>query len=233
MSDPKAVGLLAGSPTGPHTGPHAGQPVVAAGRPPAEATAAVILVHGRGATAADILTLVPELDRPDLAYLAPQAAGSSWYPYRFMAPLEQNEPELSSGLAVLGELLAALASAGIGSERTMLLGFSQGACLALEFAARAAARTVHRFGAVVGLSGGLIGPPGTPREYAGSLDGTPVLVGCSDRDPHIPLPRVSETARVMADLGAQVSEQIYPGMGHTINADEIERVRLLLDQLAA
>ena len=214
-----------------HSGPHAGQPVVAAGRPPAEATAAVILVHGRGATAEDILTLVPELDRPDVAYLAPQAAGSSWYPYGFMAPLEQNEPGLSSGLAVLGELLAALAPAGIGPERTMLLGFSQGACLALEFAARAA-RTVHRFGAIVGLSGGLVGPPGTPREYAGSLDGTPVLVGCSDRDPHIPLPRVRETARVMADLGALVSEQIYPGMGHTINADEIERVRLLLDQLA-
>jgi predicted esterase len=234
MSGPyvgRQAGPQSGPQTGPHAAPHAGRPAVAAGRPPAEATAAVILVHGRGATAEDILTLVPELDRPDLAYLAPQAAGSSWYPYGFMAPLEQNEPGLSSALAVLGELLAALASAGIGPERTMLLGFSQGACLALEFAARAA-RTVHRFGAVVGLSGGLIGPPGTPREYAGSLDGTPVLVGCSDRDPHIPLPRVRETARVMADLGARVSEQIYPAMGHTINADEIERVRLLLDQLA-
>ena len=224
MSGPN-VGLQAG----PQTGPHAGQPVVSAGRPPAEATAAVILVHGRGATAEDILTLVPELDRPDLAYLAPQAAGNSWYPYGFMAPLEQNEPGLSSALAVLGELLAALASAGIGPERTMLLGFSQGACLALELAARAA----RRYGAVVGLSGGLIGPAGTPREYAGSLDGTPVLVGCSDRDPHIPLPRVRETARVMAALGGRVSEQIYPAMGHTINADEIERVRQLLDRLAA
>src|SRR6202166_4385864 len=235
MSGP-SVGLQTGSQpgphTGPHAGPHAGHPVAAAGRPPAEATAAVILVHGRGATAEDILTLVPELDRPDLAYPAPQAARSRWYPDGFMAPLEQSEPGLSSGLAVLGELLAALASAGIGPERTMLLGFSQGACLALEFAARAA-RTVHRFGAVVGLSGGLIGPAGTPREYAGSLDGTPVLVGCSDRDTHIPLPRVRETARVMADLGARVSEQIYPGMGHAINADEIERVRLLLDRLAA
>src|ERR1700688_5329237 len=125
MSDPKAVGLLAGSPTGPHSAPPAAHPVAAAGRPPAEATAAVILVHGRGATAEDILTLVPELDRPDLAYLAPQAAGNSWYPYGFMAPLEQNEPELSSGLAVLGELLAVLATAGIGAESTMLLGVSQ------------------------------------------------------------------------------------------------------------
>jgi predicted esterase len=211
-------------------GPHAGQPVVSAGRPPAAAAAAVILVHGRGGTTEDILTLVPELGRPDLAYLAPQAAGNSWYPYGFMAPLEQNEPGLSSGLAVLGELLAALAAAGIGAERTMLLGFSQGACLVLEFAARAA-HSIRRFGGVAGLSGGLIGPPGTPRDYAGSLDGTPVLVGCSDRDPHIPLPRVRETARVMAALGGQVSEQIYPAMGHTINADEIERVRRLLDRL--
>jgi predicted esterase len=210
-------------------GPHAGSPVVAAGRPPAAARAAVVLMHGRGATAENILTLVPELDRPDLAYLAPQAAGCSWYPYGFMAPLEQNEPGLSSGLAVIGELLAGLAAAGIGAERTMLLGFSQGACLSLEFAARNA----RRYGAVAGLSGGLIGPPGTPRDYLGSLDGTPVLVGCSDRDPHIPLPRVRETAQAMAALGGRVSEQIYPDMPHTINADEIERVRRLLDQLAS
>jgi predicted esterase len=211
------------------TGPHAGQPVVAAGRPPAAAKAAAILMHGRGATAENLLTLVPELDRPDVAYLAPQAAGCTWYPYGFMAPLEQNEPGLSSGLAVIAELLAGLAAAGIGAERTMLLGFSQGACLSLEFAAR----NTRRYGAVAGLSGGLIGPPGTPRDYAGSLDGTPVLVGCSDRDPHIPLPRVRETARVMAALGGLVSEQIYPDMPHTINADELERVRRLLDQLAS
>lgn len=211
------------------SGPHAGQPVLTAGRPPAAAAAAVILMHGRGATAENILTLVPEIDRPDLAYLAPQAAGCSWYPSRFMAPIEQNEPELSSALAVIGELLAVLAAAGIGAERTMLLGFSQGACLSLEFAAR----TARRYGAVAALSGGLIGPPGTPRAYAGNLDGTPVLLGCSDRDPHIPLPRVRETARVMAALGGRVDEQIYPEMDHTINVDEIERVRRLLDQLAS
>ena len=152
-------------------GPHAGLPVVAAGRPPAEAKAAVVLMHGRGATAEDILTLVPELDRPDLAYLAPQAAGCSWYPYGFMAPLEQNEPGLSSGLAVIGELLAALAVAGIGAERTMLLGFSQGACLSLEFAARAA----RRYGALVGLSGGLIGPPSPARSRV------PAAAECADR----------------------------------------------------
>jgi predicted esterase len=212
--------------------PHAGQPVLSAGRPPAEAPAAVILVHGRGGTAEDILGLVPELGRPDLAYLAPEAAGSSWYPYRFLAPLEQNEPWLSSGLQVLGELLAVLGAAGIGAERTVLLGFSQGACLSLEFAARAA----RRYGAVAGFSGSLIGPSGTPRQAAtgaaAGLDGTPVLLGCSDRDPHIPLARVHETARVMAEMGGQVSEQIYPAMGHIINADEIERLRRLLDRLA-
>ncbi|MBV8202239.1 MAG: phospholipase [Acidobacteria bacterium] len=218
-------------------GPHAGQPVLSAGRPPAAAPAAVILVHGRGGSAEDILGLVPELGRPDLAYLAPQAAGSSWYPYRFMAPLEQNEPWLSSGLALLDALLGGLAAAGIGAERTMLLGFSQGACLSLELAAR----TARPYGAVAGLSGALIGPPGTPRDgsarregAAGTagLDGTPVLLGCSDSDPHIPLERVHETARVMTALGGQVSEQIYPAMGHTINADEIERLRRLLDELA-
>ncbi|HYL04911.1 MAG TPA: dienelactone hydrolase family protein [Thermoanaerobaculia bacterium] len=213
------------------TGPHAGQPVLTAGRPPAAAPAAVILVHGRGGSAEDILGLVPELGRPDLAYLAPQAADSSWYPYRFMAPLEQNEPWLSSGLATLGELLAGLAAAGIGAQRAVLVGFSQGACLALELAARAA----RRYGAVAGFSGGLIGPPGTPRDYSAGpagLDGTPVLLGCSDRDPHIPLQRVHETAQVMAALGGRVSEQIYPAMGHVINADEIERLRRLLDELA-
>jgi predicted esterase len=215
------------------SGPHAGQPVLTAGRPASAAAAAVVLVHGRGAGAEDILGLVPELDRPDLAYLAPEAAGRSWYPGRFLAPLDQNEPWLSSGLAVLGELLAALNAAGIGADRTVLLGFSQGACLALELAARAP----RRYGGLVGLSGALIGPSGTPRaSLAGSgargLDGTPVFLGCSDRDPHIPLPYVHESARLLAALGGQVSEQIYPAMGHTISADEIERVRRLLDQLA-
>lgn len=201
--------------------------VLAAGRPLGEATAAVILVHGRGATAEDILGLGRELGRPDLACLAPQAEGYSWYPYSFLAPLERNEPGLSSGLSLIGHLVARLEGEGIAPERTVLLGFSQGACLTLEYAARNA----RRYGGLVGLSGGLIGPPGTPREYQGSFDGTPVFLGCSDRDPHIPLARVKETTQVLSRMGAEVAERIYPGMGHTVVEDELERVRSLLSQL--
>jgi phospholipase/carboxylesterase len=198
--------------------------VLAAGSPLGQATAAMILVHGRGATAEDILSLGRELDRPDLAYLAPQAEGYSWYPYSFLAPMERNEPGLSNGLALLGHLVERLGAEGIPPERTVLLGFSQGACLTLEYAARNA----RRFGGVAGLSGGLIGPPGTPRDYSGSLDGTPVFLGCSDRDPHIPLERVKETTEVLTRMGATVTERIYPAMGHTVNEDELERVRGLL-----
>ena len=201
--------------------------VLAAGTPLGQATAAMILVHGRGATAEDILSLGRELGRPDLAYLAPQAEGYSWYPYSFLAPMEKNEPGLSNGLALLGHLVERLGSEGIPPERTVLLGFSQGACLTLEYAARNA----RRFGGVAGLSGGLIGPPGTPRDYPGTFDGTPVFLGCSDRDPHIPLERVKETTQVLTRMGAQVTERIYPAMGHTVNEDELERVRGLLAAL--
>jgi predicted esterase len=201
--------------------------VATAGRPLAGALAAVVMVHGRGATAESILTLADELRVPDLAYLAPQAHGHAWYPYSFLAPMEQNEPGLSSGLATLGDLVERVGAAGIPPERTVLLGFSQGACLALEFAARYG-RHRRRLGGVVGLSGGLIGPPGTPREYAGDLAGTPVFLGCSDRDPHIPRERVDETAQVLTGMGGEVTERIYPAMGHTVNEDEIEFVRGLL-----
>ncbi|HEX3130160.1 MAG TPA: dienelactone hydrolase family protein [Thermoanaerobaculia bacterium] len=201
--------------------------VLAAGTPLGQAKAAMILVHGRGAPAEDILSLGRELDRPDLAYLAPQAEGYSWYPYTFMAPMERNEPGLSNGLALLGHLLERLEADGIPPERTVLLGFSQGACLSLEFTARNA----KRYGGIVGLSGGLIGPPGTPRgpaEYPGSFAGTPVFLGCSDRDPHIPLERVKETTEVLTRMGAKVTERIYPAMGHTVNEDELQHVRDLL-----
>jgi predicted esterase len=192
------------------------------------------MVHGRGATAESILTLAEEFGRPDLAYLAPQAYGYAWYPYSFLAPFEQNEPGLSSALAALGDVLEGVRAAGVPAERTVLLGFSQGACLSLEYAARNAAPAPGggRLGGVVALSGGLIGPPGTPRDYPGSLAGTPIFLGCSDRDPHIPKERVNESARVLSGMGAEVTERIYPGMGHTVNGDELDFVRGFLAGLA-
>jgi predicted esterase len=208
-------------------GPQRGATLMQTGTPLGMAPVVVILVHGRGASAASILALAAELDRPDLTYLAPQAAGNTWYPYSFLAPLAQNEPHLSAALATVGATLKTVEDAGIAQARTVLLGFSQGACLALEFAARHGGR----FGALVGLSGGLIGPPGTPRDYATLLDGTPVFVGCSDVDAHIPLARVQETTQVLSQLGAVVTERIYPGMGHTVNADEIAHVIALLEGL--
>jgi len=207
--------------------PHRGQPVVTAGRPLDQADAAVVMVHGRGATAESILTLADELGRMDLAYVAPQAAGYTWYPYSFLVPIERNEPHLSSALELLESVTAKLQAAGIPAERTVLLGFSQGACLSLEFAARHA----QRFGGVVALSGGLIGPPGTPRDYVGSLDGTPVFLGGSDRDPHVPEDRVHESAEVFRRMGARVTERIYPGLGHTVNEDELSWAADLLGSL--
>jgi phospholipase/carboxylesterase len=199
-------------------GPHAGQPVLHHGPPIAQARRVAILIHGRGASADDILGLVPELGTNDVAYLAPQAAGHTWYPYSFLSPIPQNEPGITSALGVIARLAD---STDLGSERVVILGFSQGACLALEFAAR----NPRRYAAVVALSGGLIGPPGTPRDYPGSLEGTPVFIGCSDIDPHIPLERVRESAEVFRRMGAAVDERIYRGMGHTINEDELNAVR--------
>jgi predicted esterase len=210
-------------------GPHAGAPVLTAGVPLAQARAAAVLVHGRGATAESILSLAPLVDPGGFTFLAPQAAGGTWYPWSFMEPIERNEPWLSSALALLSDLLDRTAAAGIPAERTVLLGFSQGACLTLEFAARNA----RRYGAVVGLSGGLIGPEGTLRDYAGSLDGTPVFLGCSDVDSHIPKERVEETADVMRRLGGDVEVRLYPGMGHTINQDELDAAGALLRSVAA
>lgn len=209
-------------------GPHTGQPVWAQGSPLAEATGAVVMLHGRGASAESILSLVPHLDRPGLAYLAPQAAGNSWYPNRFVAPFAANQPHLSSALALIGRVLERLDGAGIPAQKVALLGFSQGACLALDFPVR----HPRQYGGVVAFSGGLIGPPGTRWNDSGSLAGTPVFLGCSDTDFHIPKERVLESADALRSLGADVTAKLYPGMGHTINQDEIEQAQGVLDRIS-
>ena len=188
----------------------------------------MILAHGRGASAADIMTVAAEVRFPGVAYLAPQAAGNAWYPNPFTAPLEANEPYLSSALGVLESQLAR-AEASLPVERIVLLGFSQGACLTLEFAARNA----RRYGGVVALSGGLIGPDGTPRDYPGTFDGTPAFLGCSDVDPHIRKDRVLEAREVFERMGALVTMRLYPGMGHTVNEDELAEVRRIVSGVAA
>lgn len=208
--------------------PHHGLRVAEAGAPLSRAKAVVVMAHGRGADAEGMLSLAEALAQPDLAYFAPQAAGRSWYPHSFLAPIARNEPFLSSAIQELDSLLGQLAMKGFPPARVVLLGFSQGACLVLEYAARHA----QRYAGLVGLSGGLIGPEGMSRDYAGGLAGTPVFLGCSDADPHIPLARVRETARVLGRLGGAVAERIYPGVSHGINDDEIRYVRGLVARLA-
>jgi predicted esterase len=210
--------------TTPPSDPHRGQPIVAAGVSLADARAAAIMIHGRGASAQDILGLAAYLDSNDVAYLAPQAAGFTWYPHSFLNPLEDNQPYLDSALSLIGALLAEVVAAGLPPEKILLLGFSQGACLATEFVARNA----RRYGGLAVLSGGLIGPPETPRDYPGTLDGTPVFLGCGVPDPHIPKSRVEESAEALTSLGARVDLKFYPGMGHTVIDDELIAVREIL-----
>ena len=205
--------------------PHAGSPQVRTGAPVDRAAALLVLVHGRGGTPESMLSLAEAIGRDELAIVAPRAAGGTWYPQSFLAPIQSNEPGLSSGLAVLAEVVESAVVAGIPTERQILLGFSQGACLTLEFAAR----NPRRFGAIVGLSGGLVGPPGTERGYPGSLDGAPVFLGSSDPDPHVPWSRVVETSEVFERMGADVDIRRYPGMPHTINDEEIDVVRSMID----
>jgi len=205
--------------------PHAGQPILRAGAAPDAARAAMIMIHGRNAAPANILDLVPVLDRPEFLYVAPAAAGGTWYPLSFMAPREKNEPGISSGLSVIESLVNDLMTV-FTPHQIMLLGFSQGACLTSEFSIR----HPRRYGGVMVLSGGLIGPPGTSWDtVTTSLDGTPVFLGCSDVDSHIPAERVLESEAVFRRLGAAVTRKLYPGMGHTVIGDEIEQVQRVMD----
>jgi predicted esterase len=209
---------------------HDDQHVLRGGSPLARARTALLLIHGRGASAEDIYSLGEEIaaGTPGVALFAPQAAGATWYPNRFLVPLAENEPHLSSALAVISRLMGELTRGGVPFERIVLAGFSQGACLSLEFAAR----NPRRYGGVLGLSGALIGPPGTPHEPKGRLDSTPVYLGCSDRDAHIPLSSVEESAGVLSGLGASVTKAIFPGMGHTVNAEELAAAQSLVRGLA-
>ncbi len=203
-----------------------GQRIVQAGEALQSARAAMILLHGRGATAEDIMTIASEVQQPGWAYLAPQAADNTWYPNPFTAPLESNEPYLSAALEMVTRLVERV-EASVPAQRIVLLGFSQGACVTLEWSAQHA----RRYGAVVGLSGGLIGPDGTPRDYPGSFDGTPVFLGCSDIDPHIPMPRVVETGEVFKRMDAVVTVRFYPGMAHLVSVEELATIRELVSAI--
>ncbi len=204
--------------------PHVYERVVMTGEPLDSAYAAMIMLHGRGATAENIITLAEEFDTDGFVFIAPQAADNTWYPHSFLNPIESNEPGITSGLNKISSLIAMVEDRNIPSERIYLLGFSQGACLTLEYAARHA----KRYGGIFGLSGGLIGANVTASNYSGLMNSTPVFLGCSDVDPHIPVERVHETADIFNKLDADVTKVIYPGMGHTVNEDELDFINNLL-----
>jgi phospholipase/carboxylesterase len=210
------------------SGPHAGQPVELRGPGLKKSRGAVLMLHGRNAGPANILELARPLAHPEFSYLAPAAAGNTWYPFSFLVELERNEPCLSSALSVIGDLLEQIKAQGIPQRRIVLLGFSQGACLVSEFLVRHPAR----YGGLLALSGGLIGPPGTRWEHPGSFAGMPALLGCSDVDSHIPRERVVESAEVFTRMSARVTQRLYPGMGHLVNEDELEFGRTLLREVA-
>jgi phospholipase/carboxylesterase len=186
---------------------------------------AVILLHGRGASAEDILQLREEFGVADVEWHAPEAPGNSWYPYSFLAPIAQNEPWLTSALGQVGKAVEQVVASGIPRKRIVLAGFSQGACLATEFVARNPAR----YGGLIAFTGGLIGPAGTAFQYSGSLGGTPAFLGAGDPDPHVPWSRVEESAKVLSGMGAAVVLRRYAGMPHTISRDEIDEGRKIIE----
>ena len=206
---------------------HAGGAVLQAGAPLDKADLAVVLLHGRGGSAEDILELGSAFHLPNVSYLAAQAEGHSWYPFSFLAPRESNEPYLSSALAKVEAVVQSLEQAGFGRERIVVAGFSQGACLATEFVAGHPAR----YGGLIAFTGGLIGPPGSLHTPVGELAGTPALLCSGDPDPHVPWLRVEESAAILGAMGAKVTTKRYPGRPHTITQEELELARNLILQI--
>lgn len=198
--------------------------IVSAGRELTAGNKVLILLHGRGGSAADILSLSSHLHVNEFTLLAPQATNNSWYPYSFLAPPQQNEPWLSSALELLEALLEETISKGVQTQNIYFCGFSQGACLTLEFVTRNA----NRYGGVAAFTGGLIGDKIYNENYKGNFNGTPVFIGTSDPDPHVPVARVNSTSKILKDMNAVVTEKIYPNMGHTINEDEIALTNKLI-----
>lgn len=204
--------------------PHHDQSVLHAGAELKKATGAVVLLHGRGGSAEDILGLAEAFYDPRLAYLAPQAAGNTWYPNSFLAPIAQNEPWLSSALRKVEATIQLAVDAGVSRDRIVVCGFSQGACLSTEFVAR----NPGKYAGLVAFTGGLIGPPGADLTHSGDLQGTPAFLGSGDPDPHVPWARVEQSAEVLRGMKALVTLQRYPGRGHTISQEEIELGRRLI-----
>lgn len=197
-----------------------------AGKKLSEASKALVLLHGRGGSAEDILSLASHLNIEDYALLAPQASNNTWYPYSFLAPPQQNEPGLSSALKVLNEIVADIKAGGIPSESIYFVGFSQGACLALEFSAQNA----EKFGGITAFTGGLIGDQLHPENYNGDFEGTPVFIGTGNPDPHVPVERVRETAKILEQMNASVTVKVYDNRPHTISQDEIQTANKLIFQ---
>ena len=198
--------------------------IITSGKNLTEAKKALVMLHGRGASAEDILRLTPYLNVEEFAILAPQATNNTWYPYSFLAPRDQNEPWLSSALDLITDLVGDVNKAGIPKDHIFFLGFSQGACLTLEYVTRNATR----WGGAVAFTGGLIGDKIYPETYAGDFQGTPIFIGTSNPDPHVPVDRVKETTSFLKKMNASVTEKVYQNMGHTISEDEIDKANQLV-----
>ncbi len=198
--------------------------VIQSGKQTGEATKALVMLHGRGGSAEDILSLANYLPVNDFALFAPQATNNTWYPYSFLVDPKENEPWLSGALAVVKEVVADVQATGITTDNIYFLGFSQGACLTLEFVARNATK----YGGVVAFTGGLIGDKIYEQNYTGDFAGTPVFIGTSDPDPHVPVERVHASAEILNGMHAQVTKKIYKNMGHTISQEEINEVKALI-----